>query len=150
MLLYSCITHLLSSCSWQGSKWAESCWFGRYVGWWFERAAGQNGALSQKLLVTLLNSTCHKGLFLLHTGAVFMQSFCLQKYGSDPILASHRHSFVSHWKKASKKKWWPCYMFVDWFPPRLSSDSSWVTKIESQGSLSSCPGCCALFLQPWG
>lgn len=75
-------------------------------GWWFECTAGQNGALSQKLLVTLLNSICHKGLFLLRTGAVFMRSFCLQKYGSDPILASHVHSFVSRCKKASKKKWW--------------------------------------------
>lgn len=48
MLLYNCISHLLSSFWWQSSKWAEWGWFGRYVEWWWlERAAGQNRAESE-------------------------------------------------------------------------------------------------------
>lgn len=48
MLLYNCISHLLSSCWWQSSKWAEWGWFGRYVEWWWlECAAGQNRVESE-------------------------------------------------------------------------------------------------------
>ena len=83
-----------------------------------------SGALSQKLLVTLLNSVYHRGLFLLYTGAALMQPFYIQKYGSDPVLVSHRYSFVRPWQKASKKKCCPCYVSVVWFPPCPSSGSS--------------------------
>lgn len=48
MLLYNCISHLLSSCWWQSSKWAEWGWFDRYVEcWWLERAARQNRVKSE-------------------------------------------------------------------------------------------------------
>lgn len=111
MLLYNCISHLLSSCWWQGSKWADGAGLaGMWSGGGWSVQPGRAG-LSQKPPVTLLNSVCHKDLFLLRAGAVFLQPFCLQKCGSAPVSASLRRSFAGHWKKGSKETWRLCYMF---------------------------------------
>lgn len=89
--------------------------------WWFECAAGQNAALSQRFLVMLLNTVCHKGLFLLHTGAVFMQSSAFRNMAQTQFLrVICIHSSATG--KRQVRKSGGCVMLEDWFPPHVSSE----------------------------